>query len=294
MIWRQWECFLQVGKHLSYSKAAQNLFLNQSVVSYHIKNLENSLGIQLLSRTSHSVEFTPAGNALYERLVPLFTEIESIIAEYDKSSSGIELQITSTYMVNYKIFNPVFDEFAKIYPNVNIVPKQLEPNLAIDRLLSKEIDACFAFDEEVKAFQSLKLFPLFSIRKNGFLVPLSDPLSKKEEISYRDLRGRTIILPKNIESQPRLEHFLKQIEKLRDKVQLIFVPDMISAYSMASEGKGICASIDFMPSYMDNMALLYNKEDPVSTAGLCINTETSSPYAKELAQLFCKKYPFAK
>ena len=53
--------FLVLAQTLNYSKAAQQLYLSQSVLSRHIQNLENHLGVALLSRNKHSVELTAIG-----------------------------------------------------------------------------------------------------------------------------------------------------------------------------------------------------------------------------------------
>lgn len=291
MIWRQWECFLEVGRCLSYSRASENLFLNQSVVSYHIQNLENSMGIKLFERSPHSVEFTPTGKALFEKVAPIFDQLDAVINAFNKNAQNYTLWISSTYMINYKIFTPIFEEFEKLHPNVQIIPKQLERNMALSELESGKIGACFAFAEEVKKFSMLSFFPLFSIRTNGFLVPASDKLAEKNEITYRDLKGKTIILPDQIETMPRLEAFYHYVLKRPQEFKIITAPDMLSAYSMVSEGKGICAATDFMPSAADNVVLLYNKEDKVSTTGICIHEESPYIYPREFAQLFTSKYP---
>ena|SRR6266478_3893169 len=53
--------FSLVVKHRSFTKAAEIAGLTQSAITRQMQGVENSLGIQLLERTTRSVRVTPAG-----------------------------------------------------------------------------------------------------------------------------------------------------------------------------------------------------------------------------------------
>lgn len=61
MEFRHLEIFLAVAETKSFSKAAKHLFLSQSTVSSHIKNLESELQKPLFIRSTKSVELSPDG-----------------------------------------------------------------------------------------------------------------------------------------------------------------------------------------------------------------------------------------
>lgn len=63
---RQLKYFLMVAKTLSFSETAKRLYITQGTLSQQIKQLEDELGFQLFSRTSHSVALTEA----WEELLP--------------------------------------------------------------------------------------------------------------------------------------------------------------------------------------------------------------------------------
>ena len=65
---RQLKYFLMVAKTLSFSEAAKRLYITQGTLSQQIKQLEDELGFQLFSRTSHSVALTEAGENFFLRL----------------------------------------------------------------------------------------------------------------------------------------------------------------------------------------------------------------------------------
>ena len=61
MEFRQLEVFKAVAEFKSFSKAADYLFLSQSTVSSHIKNLEKELQQKLIVRTTKSLQLTEKG-----------------------------------------------------------------------------------------------------------------------------------------------------------------------------------------------------------------------------------------
>ena len=63
------EVFLEVAQRLSSTKAGQALFLSQSAVSKQVKALEEYYQTGLFERLGGSVQLTPAGQKLYQKLL---------------------------------------------------------------------------------------------------------------------------------------------------------------------------------------------------------------------------------
>lgn len=59
--------FMEVSRTRHFGKAAENLYLTQSAVSFRIRQLEGLLGVDLFVRQRNNIQLTPAG----ERLIPL-------------------------------------------------------------------------------------------------------------------------------------------------------------------------------------------------------------------------------
>ena len=57
--------FMTAAEHMNFTKAARQLFLTQSAVSYQISSLEKEVGVKLFERDPHLVRFThpPPGSA---------------------------------------------------------------------------------------------------------------------------------------------------------------------------------------------------------------------------------------
>jgi DNA-binding transcriptional LysR family regulator len=68
--------FHLVAKHSSFTKAAQAAGLTQSAITRQIQGVENSLGIELLERTTRSVRLTRAGEFLYQNSAKLLGDVD--------------------------------------------------------------------------------------------------------------------------------------------------------------------------------------------------------------------------
>ena len=68
--------FAKVVQHGGFAAAARELRLSRSAVSKHVMELEQDLGVQLLSRTTRSVSPTENGQSYYERCVAIIADLE--------------------------------------------------------------------------------------------------------------------------------------------------------------------------------------------------------------------------
>ena len=81
--------FLEVNRTRHFGQAANNLYVTQSTVSSRIKQLEESLGEAVFTRTRNAIELTPTGQRLLsyaENIVTTWNKarIETALAEGDK------------------------------------------------------------------------------------------------------------------------------------------------------------------------------------------------------------------
>src|SRR3954466_15767827 len=67
--------FEAVARHLSFTKAAAELFVTQSAVSRQIRQLEEHLGVRLFERRTRAVVLTDAGYQYYTDLAPLLKQL---------------------------------------------------------------------------------------------------------------------------------------------------------------------------------------------------------------------------
>src|SRR3954466_15030790 len=92
------QAFVAVARERSFTKAAAKLGVSQSALSHTIRELEERLGVRLLSRTTRSVSPTEAGERLLHNIGPRFDEIEAEVAAVSELRQKLAgtIRITAT------------------------------------------------------------------------------------------------------------------------------------------------------------------------------------------------------
>lgn len=114
--------FALVAKEKSFTRAAAQLGVSQSALSQTIRNLEEKLGLRLLTRTTRSVSPTDVGERLLLTLAPRLEEIESelaILKGMRDKPSGI-IRITAGEHCAVTLLEPVLRNLLRDYPQLNI------------------------------------------------------------------------------------------------------------------------------------------------------------------------------
>jgi len=116
----QLRAFLVVAKHLSFSKAAELLGITPSSVSQTVRNFEETVGTQLLHRTTRSVSLTEAGTALFERANPAAFELRAAVDQARRASRSIAgtVRVHAIRSASRKYIEPILARFSDRYPDV--------------------------------------------------------------------------------------------------------------------------------------------------------------------------------
>lgn len=81
--------FVTVAKELSFTKAAEKLFISQPPLSRQIKELENELGVRLFDRNNRKVALTEAGKYFEKEVDNLLLTLEAASIQTKKISENI-------------------------------------------------------------------------------------------------------------------------------------------------------------------------------------------------------------
>ncbi|HKD07158.1 MAG TPA: LysR family transcriptional regulator [Bryobacteraceae bacterium] len=112
--------FLTVMEERSFTKAAKRLGVTPSAVSHAMSDLEQQIGVRLLSRTTRSVAPTVPGEHLLARLRPSFTEIREALAQVsglrNKPAGRVRL-LTPRFAVKTVLASRI-GRFARDYPDI--------------------------------------------------------------------------------------------------------------------------------------------------------------------------------
>jgi DNA-binding transcriptional LysR family regulator len=114
--------FSKVAESGSFTTAAARLGVSASMVSQHIKELEERLGVQLLNRTTRRVNLTETGRAYYERCTRLLAELDEIehaASDMHAAPRG-ELRVHATPVFGALHLAPAIADFTRRYAEIAV------------------------------------------------------------------------------------------------------------------------------------------------------------------------------
>lgn len=116
------EAFARVVETGSFTRAAEQLGISRAMVSKHVMELENRLGVRLLNRTTRKLSLTEAGASYYGRTAQIIAEID----EAEQAASRMNLQPRGLLRVNAPMsfgtlhIAPAIPDFIAAYPDVAV------------------------------------------------------------------------------------------------------------------------------------------------------------------------------
>lgn len=120
--------FSSGAKHLSFTKAAEELCLSQGAVSQNIKKLENILGFPLFHRFVRHIALTEEGRLFYAFLTKSLSDIKNEIRNIRKKELAGPLNISCPPSFATNWLAPRLADFVSGYPSVTLhVSARLEP-----------------------------------------------------------------------------------------------------------------------------------------------------------------------
>ena len=125
---RRLQVFHAVAKQMSFTKAAETLFMTQPAVTFQIKQLEEHFNTRLFERGHGRIALTPAGEIVLdyaERILSLSAELETRLREMTGRLSGPLLIGASTTIAEF-LLPRVLGEFKSLHPEVQ--PKLVVAN----------------------------------------------------------------------------------------------------------------------------------------------------------------------
>jgi DNA-binding transcriptional LysR family regulator len=242
--------FLVLSQTLNYSKAAPVLYISQSVLTKHIKEMEKEMGVPLFERNTHGVVLTSAG-------LLLSREANAIIDSCNYALNTLKLhdlpvrgtiRIGCTLELSYASHIQIFvQEFAEKYPDMEVRTDILttwDPDQntnAYDILLTPF---------EMQNSPSNIRGKLVQTHGTYAVVYPGHRLLSKSLLQMHDLEGETIIVPF---MQERFGPYAKNCSLIRkhthDRVNCIPAKDLPSALFQVATRKGI----SIIPRYVKNM-----------------------------------------
>ena len=209
----QLKIFLEAAQVENFSKAAENLFVTQPVISRNIAALEKETGIQLFVRERHSVHLSAAGKEYYEGVKKLVSEYKEVCQKAEniqKSMAGRLLIGTAEGQLLAEAYSKIFNIILSRYPNINLNASFYSLNKLKYLLLNNSIDIAITDLREIQPYLDIVDYEVIRTYPTYLVIPRSSPLCEKEDLSLLDLSGIDFITLGSQESQVILNAHDKQ------------------------------------------------------------------------------------
>jgi DNA-binding transcriptional LysR family regulator len=141
-------CFIAVARERGFTSAAAKLNVSQSELSHTIRELEERLGVRLLTRTTRSVSPTESGERLLRNIGPRFDEIEAEIAavrELREKPAGT-IRITATEFSIDTLLVPKLAPLLREYPDIKV---EMIVDYGLTDIVAQQYDAGVRSGEQV-------------------------------------------------------------------------------------------------------------------------------------------------
>lgn len=275
-----YKVFYYVATTLSFSEAANKLFISQSAVSQSVKTLEKKLDQTLFIRNTKKVQLTPEGEILFRHIEPALNLIKrGELQLMDTSANSGQIRIGASDTICRYFLVPYLERFHKEYPGAHIKVTNATSIKCVELLESGQVDLIvvnypnaylgnIAFIKKIKSFRDV------------FIANESFEDLRNKEIDFSELISHPILMLDNKSTTSEFLHsiFLQHQLDLVPEIELSSNDLLID---MASIGLGIACIPDYcLEKKPDNLfivdtvqklperelAIAYNAHIPVSKA----------------------------
>jgi DNA-binding transcriptional LysR family regulator len=184
--------FVAVSEELHFGRAAERLHIAQPPLSQAIRKLEDTLGVQLLHRTSRVVAPTEAGRVFLEEARNVLAAFEFAVAEAQRAgeeSPGLRVGCVPNLPIQrllrfLRALQEIGDDSA---PHI----AHLIAGEQVKRLRNGELDLGIVHHAE--EYDELELAPLFEGEPLAALLPPGHRLAEADSLSPKDLENESLV-----------------------------------------------------------------------------------------------------
>jgi DNA-binding transcriptional LysR family regulator len=185
--------FILVAQVGSFTKAAGQLGVSQSALSYTIKTLEDRIGVKLLNRTTRSVSPTQAGERLLEDVEPLIAGIDQKLGKLnafrDLPRGTIRIN-SSEHVINTLLWDKLAG-FAQSYPDVVL---EVTTDYALTDIVKDRFDIGIRLgsdvDKDMVATRVTPDFHMILVASPNYIADHGKPQTPRDLNSHRCLTMR--------------------------------------------------------------------------------------------------------
>lgn len=241
---RHLRCFIAVVEQKTFRAAALRLHLSQPPLTRQIQQLEEALGVQLLSRSSHGAELTDAGRVFYEDACNLL-RLADVAADRTRRVGDGQLGRLEVGVFGSAVLGAIpriVQKFRQTHPQVELVLHSLDRGGQVKALRERRIAVGFNrfFAEETDL-----RWEVIQTEQMYVVLPEQHPLAGRDTLSLADIGREPLILyprtprPGFIDEMMRLFHLRRITPNVTQEID-----DMVTAIGLVASGFGLSLVTD--------------------------------------------------
>src|SRR5580704_18586421 len=179
--------FEAAARTLSFTKAAEELFITQSAVSRQIKALEDNLRLKLFERRPRSLTLTEDGQSLYRIATDVLDRLQIAIDRLRAESRASQLSITTTTGFASLWLIPRLSRFTALHPDIDVRISAKTDMLNLERSL---VDVAIRYCKPDTVPQgAIRLFgeEVLPVCSPSLLRDASRPLGVPQDLAHQVL-----------------------------------------------------------------------------------------------------------
>lgn len=295
---------VKLAQVMSYSKAADLLFITQPTLSQQIKKLEDEIGAKLFIRNTRSVTLTPAGVSFVKEAKRILSEIDSLyicMNSFDKSKpKDLNIGVTTILQTSDlpKYISDFSIEHPKVIPIIHMnVTNELE-HLLNSNKIEMAVMKLTEYDE-IWRINHFRKELLFKDRMN-VVLPHNHHLQNHKFVSIDELKDEKVITgiigSELYNAMVDMYYYAKVPFNISMMTNSSNIETMIS---FVEKGLGITFSSETVCEYFDNRDLIFKPLKPSHYKNTYIVTnkkydlsETTNALIEYLRNRYSSRFPY--
>ncbi|CAM3547696.1 LysR family transcriptional regulator [Marinicrinis lubricantis] len=191
---QQLNIIVELGNGRTLQEIAAKLNISQPTVSFHLRKLEEALGVELVHKHSRYLRMTEAAGELlpYARRIIALLEEAKLRMDERRKLAQMKLRLGASYTPATFFLPPYLQEFQGLHPSMQFMITVNQANKILGMLRQYEIDAAIVSLPDIEE-QGLVIRRLMADELKLVFSP-AHPLAERNSIEIDDLRGQTFLL----------------------------------------------------------------------------------------------------
>ncbi|MBH1962832.1 MAG: LysR family transcriptional regulator [Comamonadaceae bacterium] len=155
---RQLKAFVAVTRLSSFTEAANELSVTPSALSAIIRELESTVDLRLLERSTRQVALSDAGQEFLPRAKQVLQELENAkrcVLDLRQHRRGV-VRIVATQVMFWTLLPPLFAAFRQANPGIILIPVEVPVEGVIDALEKGKADVAIFSERRSKSELSMR------------------------------------------------------------------------------------------------------------------------------------------